>query len=234
LKDLASPPKWGMIIILYILSYQISSGSELRKPSNRYIDRTRGIRYAAVSGGVGIWYKSLQKGLDNRYIPYSAFIECGRIAYPFSIIAGTTFNTNFNYDRFLLNPNCYFAGIQYAPRKNSLPPKKFNIYAITGVNVNKSRFTEEAYPGIVIYENKVEEKYSIGVMAGVGLGYKIKSWEIKPMLLCFTGHSGFLAGHFTEQRFNTGSLQFHLSLNYQILFNRNTRTCPVYHNFLRL
>jgi hypothetical protein len=165
-------------------------------------------------------------------MPFSALMEFGRVRYPLSIIVGASIRATYNIDYFLLNPNNMLIGLQYTPLMGTPVSQKFNIYCIGGVNVGLSRFTEDVYPGIIEYENKVESEYGAGIGAGLGFGYKVGSWEIKPVLFYFTGRAGFFAGHFTEQKFNTGSLQFHLMLNYRITLNRNRKACPVYRKFI--
>ncbi len=193
-----------------------------------------GLPYLNVSAGAGAWYVSTQKGLDNRHIPYSISLEYGRTSFPVSIVAGAFFHTTFNYNEFLINPNNLLMGIQFAPLRGKPISDKFNIYAIGGLNLCYSLFTEELYPGIINYEYKVERKTGAGIGAGLGAGYRFGSWAIKPTVFYFTGHAGFLAGHFTEQRFSTASLQFHLMLSYRLVFNKNNRLCPVYKNLYRL
>jgi hypothetical protein len=198
-----------------------------------YLDKAMGLRYISVSGGAGLWYSSLQTGMDSHSMPYSALIEFGRERYPLSIIAGASIRATYNIDFFLLNPNNVMIGLQYTPLMGTPVSSKFNIYCMGGLNLSLSRFTENAYPGVVEYENKVERKYGAGIGTGLGFGYKVRFLEIKPVLFYFTGRAGFFAGHFTEQKFNTGSLQFHLMLNYRITFNPNRSACPVYRKHIR-
>lgn len=184
--------------------------------------------YLTVSAGAGAWFVSGQKGLDNRHIPYSVFLEYGRTSFPVSMVAGVFFHTTFNFNEFLINPNNLLIGFQYAPLRGKPVSEKFNIYAIGGLNLCYSRFTEELYPGVINYEYKTERKTGAGIGAGLGAGYRYKSWELKPTIFYFRGHADFLAGHFTEQRFSTSSLQFHLMLSYRLVFNQNSKLCPVY------
>jgi hypothetical protein len=187
-----------------------------------------------VSAGAGVAYHSLQPGMDSQRMPYSLVLEYGRTSSIVSIVAGTFINTTFTRDRFLLNPNNLLAGVQFAPLRGEPVSKRFNLYGVAGINLAYTRFTEELYPEIVNYVYKVEKSTGAGLAAGIGMGYRINSFEIKPMLWCFTGHAGFLAGHFTEQRFNTGSIQFHIALNYRMIFNRNGRACPAFRKYYRL
>lgn len=191
--------------------------------------RMKGLPYLSLSAGAGIWSMPLQEGMGKRFIPYSVLLEYGRTSYPLSIIAGIFFHSTYNLDYFLLNPNYLLLGMQYAPLKGKRISKKINAYVTGGLNLSYSRFTEELYPGIINYENKVEKKTGAGLGAGLGMGYHLKSLEIKSMLFYFTGQADFLAGHFTPQKFNTGSLQLHLMLSYRFIFKNNT--CPAYKNF---
>ena len=223
-----------IICILALISIRTHGKSPLNFSGGKYTDKIMGLPYLTISAGAGIWYLSGQEGMENRHIPYSLSLEYGRTSFPVSLFAGTFFHTTFNIDHFLLNPNNFLLGLQYTPLRGTPVSKKFNIYAIGGINLSYSTFTEELYPGIINYENKIEKKTGAGIGAGIGMGYRYKSWEIKPVLYYFTGHSDFFAGHFTEQSFNTGSMQLHLSLAYKIIFNKNNRTCPVYKKYYRL
>lgn len=187
-----------------------------------------------VTAGAGVAYSSLQPGMAPGYMPYSLVFEYGRTSYPVSIVVGTFINTTFTRDRFLLNPNNLLAGVQFAPLRGDPVSKKFNLYGVAGINLAYTRFTEELYPEIVNYEYKVEKNVGAGLAAGIGMGYRINSFEIKPMLYYFSGHARFLAGHFTGQRFSTGSIQFHVGLNYRLIFNRNSRACPAFRKYYRL
>jgi hypothetical protein len=221
------------VIILLFAWTLTCAGNPILTSNGKYSDRINGHRFISVSAGAGIWSKSMQPLMNNRHIPYSFFIEYGRTGRPISLIAGTCFRTTFTLDQFLLNPNNFIAGLQYAPLRGKAISKQFNIYALGGLNICYSRFTEEIYPGIINYEYKTEKETGPGITAGFGAGYRLRSWEIKPMLFYFTGQGDFYAGHFTEQKFLTGSLQFHLSLNYRFIFNINRNTCPVYRRFTR-
>ncbi len=187
-----------------------------------------------VTAGAGLAYSSLQPGMAARRMPYSMVFEYGRTSYPASIIVGTIINTTFTRDRFLLNPNNLLAGVQFAPLRGEPVSNKLNLYGVAGINLSYTRFTEELYPEIVNYEYKVEKKIGAGLAAGIGMGYRLNSFEIKPMLYYVTGHAQFLAGHFTEQRFSTGSIQFHVGLNYRMIFNRNSHACPAFRKYYRL
>lgn len=216
------------------MSLYAQSISLLKNKIRNSSEHLRGLPYSSVSAGAGVWYKSNQMGMTNRAIPYSVMLEYGRTSFPVSIIAGTFFHTTFSIDQFLINPNNFLAGLQYAPMEGSGVPRKLHLYLVGGVNICYSRFTEEIYPGIISYENKLERKTGTGLGAGIGMGYRFKSFEIKPMLFYFTGHAGFLAGHFTEQKYSTGSFQLHFTLSRRFIFNKNNRTCPVYYKYHRL
>jgi hypothetical protein len=224
-------------LIVVILTFAGSSGYSVppvNKKDTKRTDPKLGLPYLTVSAGAGLLYISWQEGMGSRYFPISLAVEYGRTAYPLSLYAGTSFRTTFNIKQFLLNPNNLLLGLQYAPLRGTQLAKKFNLYVIGGFNFCYARFTEELYPGILNYDYKIERKAGVGLGSGIGVGYRIKSWEIKPLLYYFTGQADFFAGHFTPQKFNTGSMQFHLTLNYRIIFNKNNRTCPVYYKYRKL
>lgn len=197
----------------------------------KYRDRLNGLRYMNVSAGAGVWSESLQSGMEHRMIPFSAISEYGRTSLPYAFFAGTIFRNTYSQERFLLNPNCFFAGMEYLPLQKNKISEKLNVYCMGGVNLCYTRFTEEIYPGIINYENKVERKTKPGLMAGLGVGYRLGSIEVRPSLFWFNGEAGFLAGHFGEQKFSTGSVQAHLMISYRFVFDRNNRSCPVYFKF---
>jgi hypothetical protein len=189
--------------------------------------------YLAVSGGAGLWSRSWQPGMTVHSVPLAINAEYGRTSLPVSLVAGLVRST-FTIDRFLMNPNNFIAGIQYAPLRGKKIAEKFNIYLAGGLNVSLNRFTEEIYPGIINYEYKIEKKTSAGITAVAGAGYRIRAFEIRPALYYFTGKAGFLAGHFTEQTFHTGSLQLHLMISYRMIFNGDKITCPAYKRYKKL
>lgn len=190
-----------------------------------------GPKYIKVSAGAGVWSESLQSGMKSRFMPFSLVGEYGRTSLPYAVFAGTIFRNTYGQDRFLLNPNCFFAGMEYLPLQKSEISEKLNVYCMAGVNLSYTRFTEEIYPGIVNYEYKVERKTKPGLMAGFGVGYRFGNLEVRPSLFWFNGEAGFLAGHFTEQKFSTGSVQAHLMISYRFVFDRNNKGCPVYFKF---
>lgn len=198
----------------------------------KYRGHQFGQEYLTVSAGTGLWSQSWQPGMERHNVPYSFMAEYGRTSFPISIVAGEVTST-FTIDRFILNPNNFFAGLQYAPFRGKKVADKFNVYLICGLNASYNRFTEEIYPGIINYEYKVERKAGAGIAAAAAAGYRIKSFEIKPALFWFTGQSGFLAGHFSEQKFHTGSLQLHIMMSYRIIFN-SRNTCPAFHKFKKI
>jgi hypothetical protein len=198
----------------------------------KYRGHQYGQEYLMVSAGAGMWSQSWQPGMERHNIPFSFMAEYGRTSFPVSIVAGEV-TSNFIIDRFILNPNNFLAGLQYAPLRGKKVAEKFNIYLIGGLNVSYNRFTEEIYPGIVNYEYKVERKTGLGIAAAASAGYRIKAFEIKPVLFWFTGQSGFLAGHFSEQNFHTGSLQLHIMMSYRIIFN-SKNTCPAFHKYKKI
>lgn len=222
------------IITLAVLCKTLQGAPPQKFTDTKYKNRQLGLPYMTVSAGAGVAYSSLQPGMSARYMPYSIMFEYGRTSYPVSIVAGTFVNTTFTRDRFILNSNNLLAGLQFAPLRGEPVSRRFNLYGIAGINLAYTRFTEELYPEIVNYEYKVEKSVGAGLAAGIGMGYRINSFEIKPMLFYFTGQAGFLAGHFTEQQFSTGSMQFHITLNYRMIFNRNGRSCPAFRKYYRL
>lgn len=189
--------------------------------------------YLTLSGGAGLLSKSWQPLATAHPVPFSVSVEYGRTSFPLSIVAGGV-TSMFNIDKFLLNPNNFFAGIQYAPLRGRKIAERFNIYCFGALNGSLNRFTEEIYPGIINYEYKVERKIGAGVAAAAGAGYRIGSFEIRPMLFYFTGKAGFLAGHFSEQTFHTGSLQLHFTVAYKMVFDGNKITCPAYRRFKKI
>jgi hypothetical protein len=226
-----------LILTICILAGSLNflSGAPPQKFYDRkYKNRTSGLPYATVSGGAGLGYISTQPGMNNNRMPYSVVVEYGRTSLPVSVVAGTFFRTTFAIDHFMLSPTNVFVGLQFAPLRGTPASKKFNLYGVGGFNVGHTIYTEDLYPEIVNYVNKTERSTGLGVAAGIGMGYRYNSLELKPMLYYFSGQADFLAGHFTEQRFSTGSMQFHLSLSYHILFNRSGRTCPAFRKYYRI
>lgn len=214
-----------------MISFNAEAGIFPKDPPEKFRDRLNGPRYINVSAGAGVWSESLQSGMQSRFIPFSVIGEYGRTALPYAVFAGTIFRNTYSQEHFLLNPNCFFAGMEYLPLQKSKISEKLNFYFMGGVNLCYSRFTEEIYPGIVNYEYKVEKKFKPGLMAGIGAGYRIGRLEVRPSLFWFNGEAGFLAGHFSEQKFSTGSVQAHLMLSYRFVFDKNHRGCPVYFKF---
>ncbi|HLP73214.1 MAG TPA: hypothetical protein VK155_09950 [Bacteroidales bacterium] len=215
------------ILILFSLNCSLHGSGTDRELTNRI----KGLPSVSVSAGAGVWHMPLQNGMENRFLPVSVSLEYGRASCPFSLFAGAFIFTAYNIDYFLLKPNYLMAGIQYAPLKGKRISEKFNIYATGGINLSYTRFTEELYPGITSYENKVERQLGAGLAAGIGAGYKLKYFEVRPMLFGFTGKARFFAGHFTKQAFNAGSLQCHLLIVHR--FNLHKTACPAFRKYYK-
>ena len=165
----------SVILVYYTLSFNAAGELPFGNSKGKYSELQLGHPYLSISAGAGIWRMPLQPGMQNLKMPFSAFIEYGRTAFPVSLIAGASILATFNIDRFMLNPNNLMIALQYAPLTGTALGKKFNIYASGGFNACYSRFTENLYPGIVNYEYKVEKKIGAGISAGLGAGYRYKS-----------------------------------------------------------
>lgn len=226
-------------LIAAVFSWFVFSATVFSLPpqdftKGKYKDRLLGMKYVTFSGGAGIWYKSLHNGLDNHRLPFSVFAEFGRTSLPISFITGTTFRTVFSLERFLIKEDNLIAGVQYTPFAGKIAGGRINIYCIAGAGLSYTRFTENIYPGIVNYEYKEEKNFSLVPAAGLGAGYRFGKWELKPVMLYSGGNADFLAGHFTPQRFNTGSLQLHLLISHRFILSKNNMACPVYRKFIGL
>jgi hypothetical protein len=209
-------------------------GSNISQPDTqkKFRGHKFGQQYLIISGGAGLWAQSWQPGMERMNVPYSLMAEYGRTSFPVSFVAGEV-SSSFTIDRFILKPDNFFSALQYSPLKGKKIAEKFNVYLACGLNVSYNRFTEEIYPGIINYEYKVERKAAAGIAAYAGAGYRIKSFEIRPVLFYFTGQSNFLAGHFSEQKFHTGSLQLHMMISYRMIFN-SRNTCPAFHKYRKI
>jgi hypothetical protein len=193
-----------------------------------------GVPYISISLGAGSWCKSLQSGMENQKFPYAFNIAYGKTERAFGLILGVNIHSTYVLDDFLLNPNYFSLALRYQPLKKIKPFKSIRFYTYIGGNVSYSRFTEQQYSSIVNYENKLEKQFGFGMHLGASITYKIKNFEIGPEFVYNSGKADFLAGYFTKQSFNTGSLQLNIHLRYNIIFDRNKNACPAYRNFQRI
>jgi len=200
--------------------------------SNPYINK--GVPYLSVSMGAGSWYSSLQSGMVNQKLPYAFTLGYGRTESNLGIMLGLNILSTYVLDDFLLNPNYISIALRYQPLKKINPFKSIRFYTYLGGNLCYSRFTEQQYSNIVNYKHKLDKQFGIGMHLGASLNYKFKNIEIGPTFVYNTGKADFLAGYFTKQSFNTGSLQLNIHIKYNIVFDKNKNTCPAYRNFQRI
>ncbi|MFO7829688.1 MAG: hypothetical protein R6V23_13780 [Bacteroidales bacterium] len=205
--------------------------SDLSLKSNPY--NSLGLHLISFSAGAAGWYNSLQQGMENQKFPVAINIGYTRSESPFGLIVGANILSTYVLDDFLLKPNYFSLALAYQPFKNINTTNTIRFYTFAGLNMSYSKFTEQEYSDVINYNYKVEKQFGFGVHLGTSLMYKINQFEIGPSFVYNTGKADFLAGYFTKQTFNTGSLQLNIILKYSIVFDRNKNACPAYRNFQR-
>ena len=224
-----------LLILCLLFSHHLlfsSNNSSTPKKKKNPLDNN-GLPFLTVDVGAGAWYSSRQSGMSNEKLPMAIYLEYGKTQSPFGVMLGANFYTTYELDNFLLNPNYFSLAATYQPLKKKKAFRKFNIYGLAGVNLSYSRFTEKEYSGIVNYEHKVDKEIGYGIQLGAGVAYRFKNMEIGPVFMYHTGSSDFLAGYFTKQSFNTGSLQLNILFKYYFVFDRNKNVCPAYRSSFR-
>lgn len=233
------------IIILFCILPQIdslwanpfanSSGKQLKiglkKQRNQKYPSLSGTNYLEVGGGIGLWYQSIQPGMEPDIMPVIAYVEYGNTANPVSYVVGTNFVTTFRQDIFLLKPtHAFIAPKLYLSRIIPNTPTWLDVYALAGPTLWQGSLTERNYGGVVNYENKVESDMGFGLIAGAGAAYRFNRWAIGMQFTYLLGEGEYLAGGFEKQRVNVGSTQLNLLISYRFgLGSKNAIACPTYH-----
>lgn len=199
--------------------------------SNPY--NSAGLHYISFGFGVAGWYNSLQPGMANLNFSLNLKLSYGRTESAFELMLGANILSTYVLDDFLLNPNHFSFALNYQPFMKINNLKNFRVFAFAGVNYSYTLFTEREYSGVIDYNYKAEEEFGFGFQLGTTLSYQIGSFEIGTSFEYNTGSSDFYAGYFTKQNFDTGSMQLHILLKYNIVFDKNKNLCPTYRNFHR-
>ncbi len=201
-----------------------------KKHKSREYTTSRGMNYLEVGGGIGLWYQSIQPGMEPDIMPILAYVEYGNTSNPISYVIGTNFITTFRQDIFLLKPaHAFIAPKLYVSRILPNMPDWLDVYALAGPTFWQGNLTERSYGGVVNYENKVETDSGIGFIAGAGMAYRFHRWAVGTQFTYLLGEGEYLAGGFEQQKVNVGSTQLNIIISYRFgLGSKNAIACPTY------
>ena len=125
----------------------------LKKPRNQKYSFLEGKNYLETGGGLGVWYQSIQPGMEPHIMPVIAYAEYGNTAKPISYVIGTNFTTTFRQDIFLLKPaHAFIAPKLYLSRMLPNIPIWLDVYVLAGPTLWQGNLTERNYGGVVNYE----------------------------------------------------------------------------------
>lgn len=180
-------------------------------------------------GGISVWYLSAQAPFQNINYPIIGGLEFGGNEKALSYMLFASFHAQFAQKDFNIYPLFVNLDLKYSLLNAfSMPSKTYDVFAMAGVSLNYSKFSDTGYSGIVGYELKIEKDYSPGANLGVGGSVSFFNISVSLVFEYSYANSTFYAGNFDKLKIATGYYDCSILLSYKFSHNPNKNLCPAY------
>ena len=186
--------------------------------------------YIETGAGLSPWHQSHTLETQSSRFPIQIYLEYGYLKNLWSISGIYDFHSQYKLDNYELNPS--FGGLFLNRILYQQRTRYFDIHLFAGLGLlyERHQFRDEGNANVPGYQLQEETKSGLGFGTRVGSKILWGKYVLTPEIQFLRSNQRFIAGQFSETKFQTGSTRIMITVGYRFKQNRYGKvTCPTYH-----